>query len=198
VFRRAGAARQARRLVAVGVGEGGVLPFHSRAGNADRRGLAANVSGERVGVLGAGRGDPDFFRKPVLAGSDRSADPGCDYADRRGIVHCRMGAAGGGFYWGGGENVESSLHTKFEIVRHAVATLAYRGGKTLRGAPPEFSQFLASAGTRTPGEILAHVCDLFDWALTMANGAPQWHSKAPQTWEQDSARFFGGLETLER
>ncbi len=80
------------------------------------------------------------------------------------------------------------------MLRHTVATLAYRGGKAVRGAPAEF----ASYGTRTPGEILAHICDLFDWALTIANGKQEWHNSQPQTWEADVARFFAGLEAFDR
>jgi len=80
------------------------------------------------------------------------------------------------------------------MLRHAVATLAYRGGKALRGAPAEF----ASYGTRTPGEILTHVCDLFDWALSIANGKQEWHNSQPQAWDADVARFFAGLEAFDR
>jgi hypothetical protein len=53
---------------------------------------------------------------------------------------------------------------RIAMLRHTVATLAYRGGKALGGTPAEFAAY----GSRTPGEILAHVCDLFDWALTMS------------------------------
>ena len=80
------------------------------------------------------------------------------------------------------------------MLRHAVATLAYRGGKALRGAPAEF----ASYGTRTPGEILAHVCDLFDWALSIADGKEKWRNSQPQTWNADVARFFAALEAFDR
>ena len=44
-----------------------------------------------------------------------------------------------------------------------MATLAYRGGKALRGAPPEFATYRVPDGR--PAQILAHICDLFDWAL---------------------------------
>jgi hypothetical protein len=57
---------------------------------------------------------------------------------------------------------------KRELLRHTLATLAYRGGKAVRGAPPEFAEFKASPTTRTPGEILAHVGDLLDWGLVLA------------------------------
>ena len=80
------------------------------------------------------------------------------------------------------------------MLRHAVATLAYRGGKALRGAPAEFANY----GTRTPGEILAHVCDLFDWALTIADGKEKWRNSQPQTWDADVARFFAALEAFDR
>jgi hypothetical protein len=87
-----------------------------------------------------------------------------------------------------------STDGKIEMLRHAVATVAYRGGKALRGAPAEF----ASYGSRTPGEILAHICDLFDWALTIADGKQAWHNSKPQAWEADVARFFVGLEAFDR
>src|ERR1017187_535165 len=83
---------------------------------------------------------------------------------------------------------------KIAMLRHSVATLAYRGGKALRGAPAEFAGY----GSRTPGQILAHVCDLFDWALTIADGKQAWHDSQPQAWEADIARFFAGLEAFDR
>jgi hypothetical protein len=84
---------------------------------------------------------------------------------------------------------------KIEMLRHTVATLAYRGCKALRGAPAEFSNY---GSERTPGEILAHICDLFDWALTLADGKQAWHNSKPQAWEADTARFFGLLEAFDR
>src|SRR3954454_7861298 len=84
---------------------------------------------------------------------------------------------------------------KIEMLRHTVATLAYRGGKALRGAPAEFAGY---GSGRTPGAILAHICDLFDWALTLADGKQAWHNSRPQSWEADVARFFGLLEAFDR
>jgi hypothetical protein len=87
--------------------------------------------------------------------------------------------------------------SNLNMLRHTVATLAYRAGKTLRGAPPGFSNF-ALASPQTPGKILAHLCDLFDWALSIANGAERWYNSTPGDWDHDSARFFGGLEAFDR
>jgi hypothetical protein len=91
-----------------------------------------------------------------------------------------------------------SPDTRLQMLRHTVATLGYRGGKTLRGAPAGFSQFAAAPGTRTPGQILAHICDLFDWALKLADGVHEYREQPPQSWEQDTARFFAGLEAFDR
>jgi hypothetical protein len=55
-----------------------------------------------------------------------------------------------------------------EMLRHTVATLAYRGGKAVREAPDRFSSFKTEADIRTPGQILAHIGDLLDWARELA------------------------------
>ena len=87
---------------------------------------------------------------------------------------------------------------KTELLRHTLATLAYRGGKTLRDAPAEFAEFRADATTRTPAQIVAHIGDLLDWALSIAEGKQAWHDSPPLSWEQGSARFFAALEAFDR
>jgi hypothetical protein len=84
-----------------------------------------------------------------------------------------------------------------ELLRHGVATVAYRGGKTLRGAPAGFADFRASETTRSPIEILAHIGDLFDWALTLAKGAQKWNVATPLPWDQETARFFAVLQAFD-
>lgn len=84
-----------------------------------------------------------------------------------------------------------------ELLRHAVATLAYRAGKALRNAPSDFGSFAVSPGSRTPGQILAHMGDLFDWALSMARGAQRWQDTPPGKWDADCDRFFRALEAFD-
>ena len=84
-----------------------------------------------------------------------------------------------------------------ELMRHAVATVAYRGGKALRGAPPEFAEFRLDAASRTPVEILAHMGDLFDWALSIADGREKWRDAKPLPWERETARFFAALAAFD-
>jgi len=89
----------------------------------------------------------------------------------------------------------ASADPKREMLRHTVATLAYRGAKVVRGAPVEFAAF---AGVeRTPAQILAHIGDLLDWALSMANGSRQWHESKPLPWDQEGARFFAALKSFD-
>jgi hypothetical protein len=90
------------------------------------------------------------------------------------------------------------MDEKTALLRHTLATLAYRGGKALRGAPAEFAEFRVGAPPRTPGEILAHMGDLLDWSLSIVDGKESWHNSPALTWEQGSARFFAGLEAFDR
>ncbi len=88
--------------------------------------------------------------------------------------------------------------TSLSFLRHSLATLAYRAGKALRGAPEGFAEFRAREGTRTPGEILAHMGDLLDWALALADGKHVWHNSTPLAWEREVERFFAGLAAFDR
>jgi hypothetical protein len=93
---------------------------------------------------------------------------------------------------------EASLGgTSRELVRHLIATLAYRGGKALRGAPDGFAQFRAGDSTRTPSQILAHIGDLLDWGLSLAKGAQKWQNSDPLPWDKGSERFFAALRALD-
>ena len=40
--------------------------------------------------------------------------------------------------------------------------------------------------------------DLFDWALTLADGKQKWHNSQPLPWDEDVARFFAALEAFDR
>ena len=86
-----------------------------------------------------------------------------------------------------------SNDSKREMLRHTVATLAYRGAKAVRDAPDSFASFKASPTTRTPAEILAHIGDLLDWALSIAQGSETWHNSEPLPWPEEIARFHTAL-----
>lgn len=84
-----------------------------------------------------------------------------------------------------------------DLLRHCLATVAYRGGKTLRDAPHSFANFRSAETTRTPVEILAHLGDLFDWALSMAKGQPAWNDSKPLPWHDETQRFFASLRSFD-
>lgn len=85
-----------------------------------------------------------------------------------------------------------------QMLRHTLAALAYRCNRAVDGAPAEFGSFRASPKTRTPCEILAHMGDLFDWALHLADGKHVWHDSPPLEWNAAAARFFAALEAFDR
>ena len=87
--------------------------------------------------------------------------------------------------------------TKREMLRHTVATLAYRGGKAVRESSDSFASFKASETTRTPAEILAHVGDLLDWALSITKGNETWHNSEPLEWNKEIDRFHAGLKNFD-
>ena len=89
------------------------------------------------------------------------------------------------------------MDEKRALVRHTVATLAYRGAKAMRDAPPSFATFRCAESARTPVAILAHVGDLFDWALSLVKGQQAWHDSTPLGWDAEVARFFMTLDRFD-
>lgn len=89
------------------------------------------------------------------------------------------------------------MNAERRMLRHMVATLAYRGGKAVRNAPEGFADFKAGETTRTPAMILAHIGDLLDWALEQTNGRQTWRDSEPLPWDREVDRFFTGLKHLD-
>lgn len=87
------------------------------------------------------------------------------------------------------------MNSDRELFRHTLATLAYRAARAFEDAPESFAGF-AGAG-KTPVQILAHMGDLLDWALSMAQGKPNWHNSVPLAWDEEKARFFAALRAFD-
>ncbi|HEY1896221.1 MAG TPA: hypothetical protein VGG62_08125 [Terracidiphilus sp.] len=87
------------------------------------------------------------------------------------------------------------MDEKRELLRHTVASLAYRVARVLDGAPEDFAQF-EGAG-RQPVQILAHMSDLFDWALSTVQGREKWHTSRPHSWAIEIQRFFAALHAFD-
>ncbi len=84
-----------------------------------------------------------------------------------------------------------------DLLRHSLATIAYRAGKVVRDSPQAFVQFEAGHNCRTPVQLLAHIGDLFDWALSMAKGQPAWQNSQPLPWPDEVQRFFESLKRFD-
>jgi hypothetical protein len=84
-----------------------------------------------------------------------------------------------------------------DLLRHTLATLAYRGNKAVRDAPETFAEFRASAVGRTSVQILAHIGDLFEWALSIAEGQQRWRNASPLPWDREVARFHTALQAFD-
>lgn len=84
-----------------------------------------------------------------------------------------------------------------QLFRHALAALAYRGGKVLRDAPESFAGFAAGPDGRTASQIVAHLGDLMDWALSMAEGSQEWNDSKPLDWKMELERFFAALKAFD-
>src|SRR5271170_1692675 len=97
----------------------------------------------------------------------------------------------------GSTHSNSAIDPRRELLRHALATLAYRGGKAVRNAPAGFADFNGAEGLRTPAQILAHIGDLLDWALSIAKGQQKYAVSEPLPWPRETERFFAALQSFD-
>ena len=84
---------------------------------------------------------------------------------------------------------------KRELLRHMMATLAYRLVRALEGATADFGLF-GEAG-RTPVNILAHISDLMGWGLRLASGQGGWLQSDPLPWQDEEKRVFAAIKALD-
>ena len=84
------------------------------------------------------------------------------------------------------------------VVRHMLATLAYRAAKVLRETPPHFGSRTFGAATRQPARIVAHMADLMAWGVTLARGEYTWTAGGSDDWNVEVNRFFDQLAALDR
>lgn len=86
---------------------------------------------------------------------------------------------------------------KREVLRHLVATVAYRGGIAVSGAPEGFAVFRVNGDVRAPGEILAHIGDLLEGSLYLLRGEMVYLTSSPLPWGEEVSRFFSAAERLD-
>jgi len=97
------------------------------------------------------------------------------------------------------ESEETGLasNAKRELLRHLVATVAYRGGIAVSDAPDGFAVFRVAEGVRTPVEILAHIGDLLGGSLYLLKGEMVYLASTPLPWSEEVSRFFSAVRELD-
>ena len=86
---------------------------------------------------------------------------------------------------------------KRNMLRHFIATLAYRGTKSIKNAPGHYSDFYAGKGVRTPREILAHISGVLTYAYSFFEHTDTTHLKT-ESWEKELERFYDILGKIDR
>lgn len=84
---------------------------------------------------------------------------------------------------------------KRQLLRHFLATLAYRTQKALRGAPEDFADYRVGSFSRTPHELLLHMTGVVGAAASLFDGGERWPNKLP-TFEEEIVRFHQTLERM--
>jgi hypothetical protein len=84
-----------------------------------------------------------------------------------------------------------------QLLRHTLATLAYRCGKTLRDAPGGFADFRTRETVNTPLKLISHIADLLEWTLTSVKGQTKYNDSTPSTWQDETRRFYTALQSLD-
>ena len=90
-----------------------------------------------------------------------------------------------------------SVDEKREVLRHMVATVAYRGGIAVSDAPEGFAVFRVAEDLRAPGEILAHIGDLLEGSLYLLKGEMVYLTSSPLPWGEEVSRFFSAAQRLD-
>lgn len=83
------------------------------------------------------------------------------------------------------------------LLRHFLATLAYRTQKALRGAPESFSTFCVAPKARTPLELVRHMESVLGYARTFFIGG-EYNQEPLEDFYAEVLRFHRTIEDLAR
>jgi len=86
---------------------------------------------------------------------------------------------------------------KREVLRHIIATVAYRASVAISDAPRNFAVFRVADMARTPGELMAHIGDLLEGSLYLIKGELRYLESSPLPWDEEVSRFFAVVKALD-
>ena len=87
------------------------------------------------------------------------------------------------------------MDSKREMLRHFLASLAYRTQKALRGAPSSFGEFRVAPDVRNPRELVKHMTSVLGYARTFFIGG-EYRPASLATLDDEAVRFHAILGSL--
>ncbi len=82
------------------------------------------------------------------------------------------------------------------ILRHLVATIAYRASHSLRDAPEGFERVRLADGGKTAGELVFHITQVLSFAIAAVTRTERIRYE-PQDWTREVERFYTLLGQLD-
>ena len=82
------------------------------------------------------------------------------------------------------------------ILRHLVATIAYRASHSLRDVPEGFEQVSLADGGKTAGELVFHISQVLSFAIATVTGTERIRYER-QDWTREVERFYALLGQLD-
>jgi hypothetical protein len=89
------------------------------------------------------------------------------------------------------------LKEKSEMLRHFLATLAYRTQKAVRGASEGFADFEAGNQTRSPKELVRHMTSVLGYSRTFFVGG-SYRPEPLESFAAEIERFHSTLDLLSK
>lgn len=93
------------------------------------------------------------------------------------------------------EGYDAAMDAQRALLKHFLATIAYRTQKALRGAPDSFADFRAGANLRTPHEIIWYMTGVLGYARTFFQ-AGVWQPDYLDDFRDEVGRFHLVLQDL--
>ena len=87
------------------------------------------------------------------------------------------------------------MNDKTDLLRHVLATLAYRTQKALRGAPAGFGDYRAAPDIRNPRELVRHMTSVLGYARTFFIGG-EYRAEPLTSLDDEVTRFHDILLSL--
>src|SRR4030095_619551 len=82
------------------------------------------------------------------------------------------------------------------ILRHLVATIAYRSSRSLRDAPANFADVRLPGESKSASELLLHITNVLAFAMATATNTERIRYE-PLTWQREVDRFYSLLGDLD-